>query len=48
MRAHFKLSPVGGHQPGQPAVGGISTAYSQPGYATICNAPEDAPKCFNC
>ena len=28
-----------GHQPGQPAVGGVSTAHNQPGYAIIWNAP---------
>jgi len=26
-----KLSPVGGHQPGQPSVVGVSTAHNQPG-----------------
>lgn len=26
------------HQPGQPAVGGVSTAHEQPGNATIWNA----------
>ena len=25
MQAYFKLSPASGHQPGQPAVGGVST-----------------------
>ena len=32
---HSKLSPVGGHQPAQPTVGGVSAAHNQPCYVTI-------------
>ncbi len=36
---HFNLSPVGGHQPGQPPWAVFYTAHKQHGNATIGNAP---------